>query len=127
MGWRAENPKIELVRSQPVRQSLLMAQLAPDLSRDRSENARSRVRRRFYVLCRAAFDDRVIVQLLQRGTYWGPRSPGDAQQAKDRVQQHFLMVEADNGEDAIVLAQTVLTEAGGGVPDLTLVGPAADA
>ncbi len=103
-----------------------MGQPAFSLSRAHPGNGNSRARRRFYVFCRAAFDDRVIGELVQQGTYWGPSSPGDDPRAKERVQQHFLMVDADDGEEAVARAQTALTDAGGGGPDLTLVGPAAD-
>jgi len=78
--------------------------------------------RRFYVICKAALDDRVIAKLAQQGVYWGPSSPRRSPSPTESRQQHFLTVEAESGEEAVERVHGAVLSAGGEAPDLTLVG-----
>jgi len=82
-----------------------------------------RVRERFFVICNALLDDRVIAKLAGQGVYWRPRSNLNP---ATRHSQHFLTVDAESGTDAIEQARDLLRAVGGDASDLRLVGPKAD-
>lgn len=71
------------------------------------------------------FDDRLIAKLAQKAVYWGPSSQRRRPCSATKRQQHFLTVEAENGEDAIDLAREVVLAASGDAPELNLVKPKA--
>ncbi len=87
------------------------------------ERQPARLRRCFYVSCRAVLDQRVIAKLDRQGHYWKPRSEMKPATRRD---QHFLTVEAESGEEAVEHARDAVLGAGGGAPDLALVGSKAD-
>ncbi len=86
----------------------------------------SQLRRRFYVLCRASLDDGVILNLIRHQVYWGPRSPIGSPRLEASRQNHFLIIEARSGEEAIVRADDFISIAGGEAPELRLVGVVPD-
>jgi hypothetical protein len=79
--------------------------------------------RRFYVLCHADFDDSVVVDLIRKAIYCGPRVPWrGVRHVEIPRQKHLLFVEAHNAAHAIHRARSFVAEAGGGEPTLSLVG-----
>ena len=86
----------------------------------------SRLRRRFYITCIAAFDDMLIAKLAQKGFCRGPRSQRRSPCTTTRCQEHVLIVEAKSGEEAVERARGAVLAADGEAPDLTLVGSKAD-
>ncbi len=87
------------------------------------ERQPGRLRERFYVLCKAVLDERVIAKLDRQGLYWRPRF--ELNPATKR-EQHFLTVEAESGEEAVERAREAVLGAGGEAPELRLVGSQAD-
>jgi hypothetical protein len=87
------------------------------------ERQPARLRRCFYVSCKAVLDQRVIAELDRQGLYLRPRSE---LKPATRREQHFLTVEAESGEEAVEHASDAVLAAGGGTPDLALVGSKAN-
>jgi hypothetical protein len=76
-------------------------------------------RERFHVICKGVLDDQVIAKLKERGVYWRPRSKLNPSAKHD---QHFLIVESESGSSAVEQARDLITDAGGGALELSLVG-----
>lgn len=87
------------------------------------ERKPARLRGRFYVICKAVLEERVITKLDRQGLYWRPRS--ELKPAAG-CEQHFLIVEAESGEEAVEHAREAVLGAGGGAPELKLVESQAD-
>jgi hypothetical protein len=79
-----------------------------------------RVRERFFVICKAELDQRVIAKLTEQGVYCRPRSEPDR---GARHIQHFLSIDALSGTDAVKQARQLLRVAGGAASELRLLGP----
>jgi hypothetical protein len=90
---------------------------------DPRENGGMSRLRRFYVLCHADLDEGVVVNLIRKAVYCGPKVPwrGDRQVEIPR-HNHLLFLEARSGEHAVQRARCFVSEAGGGEPELTRVG-----
>ncbi len=85
-------------------------------------NGEPQLRRRFYVLCRAPLDDGVILNLIRHEVYWGPRSPVGSPRLEANRQNHFLIIEAHSGQEAVARAGEFVSITGGEDPELRLVG-----
>ena len=92
----------------------------PGENLDQREPGPGRVRERFYVICKAVLDERVIAKLDGQGVYWRPRSELNPAARHD---QHFLSVDAESGMDAVDQARDLIEDAGGDATELSLVGP----
>jgi hypothetical protein len=90
---------------------------------DSTENAVMNRLRRFYVLCHADFDDSVVVNLIRKAIYCGPRVPWRGiRHVEIPRQRHLLFVEAESADHAVHCARKHVSEAGGGEPTLRVVG-----
>ena len=115
-----ELPKIAIASFGQIREALRMSRPASRRSRGDEESDRAGSQQRFFVFCKTPLDSGVIDMLIEQRAYWGPSSPGDRLGAT--VQRHFLVVWAESGEHALFRARSAVLAAGGGAPDLSLVG-----